>query len=236
MRNLAIGSLSLMFVLLSFTASADCGTSHRSSRDTTQTRHAVKSAEYTGPTGSVSQTSISLAEQDLRNAMRTLWNDHVVWTRLFIISSLAGAPDQQATTSRLLQNQVDIGNAIKPYYGQQAGQQLTELLTEHILIAADLVSAAKTGNSSAVSTVNTRWTANADEIAAFLSAANPNWPEAEMQMMMHDHLALTTAEVQARLRGDWDADISSYESVHDQIMHMADGLSSGIIAQFPDRF
>jgi hypothetical protein len=56
------------------------------------------------------------------------------------------------------------------------------------------------------------------------------------EQMMHEHLDLTTAEVQARLKGDWLADIAAYERVHEQILHMADMLSEGIISQFSKKF
>jgi len=176
-------------------------------------------------------------EAAFQAAMRKLWEDHITWTRLFIVSAAADLPDAKATTDRLLQNQVDIGNAIKPYYGNAAGDQLTVLLRDHILIAADLVKAAKANNSAGVTSANTRWTANADEIAAFLSKANPkNWREAEMKQMMHDHLALTTEEATAHLKGNYAADIAAYDNVHAQILKMADMLSRGIIDQFPAKF
>ena len=47
---------------------------------------------------------------------------------------------------------------------------------------------------------------------------------------------LTTAEVQARLKGDWAADIAAYDKVHGQILHMADMLSAGIVSQHPQKF
>src|SRR5215470_14422699 len=100
----------------------------------------------------------------LQLAMRKLWEDHIIWTRVFIISTLAGLPDRDAATQRLLQNQVDIGNAIKPYYGDAAGDKLTALLKEHILIAADIVKAAKVSDTARLNSSKTRWTANADEI------------------------------------------------------------------------
>src|SRR3954469_25479478 len=98
--------------------------------------------------------SASMNKQSFHDAMRTLWaGDHIVWTRCFIIS--AGTlpevlPDTQATTDRLLANQTAIGNAIKTFYGDQAGNDLTALLRTHILTAADLVFAAKAGDSAAV--------------------------------------------------------------------------------------
>jgi hypothetical protein len=169
--------------------------------------------------------------------MRKLWEDHITWTRVFIISAAADLPDKDAATQRLLQNQVDIGNAVKPFYGDAAGEKLTTLLKEHITTAAEIVAAAKANDTAKMTDANKRWFANADAIAAFLSGANPkNWPAAEMQKMMHDHLNLTTSEVQARLKGDWAADIAAYDRVHEQILHMADMLSAGIVNQFPKQF
>jgi len=180
------------------------------------------------------QTDSAVAFHD---AMRKLWEDHVTWTRLYIVSAVAGLPDQGATAERLLKNQEDIGDAIRPYYGDEAGDALTELLKEHILVAAELIDAAKAGDSAAFDDANARWYANADEIAAFLNSANPeNWPLDEMQAMMRDHLDLTLQEASARLNGDYEADIAAYEEIHLQILHMADMLSEGIINQFPKEF
>ena len=172
--------------------------------------------------------------------MRKLWEDHITWTRMFIVSAATESgnlPDLAPTVDRLLANQVDLGNAIKPFYGDAAGNHLTALLREHILTAADIVSAAKAGDDSAVATAKDAWYANADEIAAFLSAANPReWPLDEMRSMMRSHLDLTLAEAVARLQGRYADDIVAYESVHAEILEMADMLSSGIVAQFPSRF
>jgi hypothetical protein len=173
----------------------------------------------------------------LRMDMRRLWEDHVTWTRLAIISLTTNAPDTQATVARLLQNQDDIGDAIKPYYGDAAGTQLSSLLREHILIAADLIAAAMKGDQAAVASEQARWTANADQIAKFLAAANPRfWEVGEMKAMLYDHLRLTTDEVVARLQHDWATDVKTYDEIVDQALGMADMLSDGIIGQFPERF
>ncbi|HKF41491.1 MAG TPA: hypothetical protein VKG01_00180 [Thermoanaerobaculia bacterium] len=175
--------------------------------------------------------------ESLKLAMRKLWEDHITWTRIFIISALGDLPDKAAATDRLLRNQTDIGDAIKPFYGDGAGTKLTGLLRDHILIAADIVTAAKAGDSDKLNASKTKWTANADDIAGFLSSANPkNWPAADMKAMMHDHLAATTAELEARLNKDWAGDVKAYDRVHDQILMMSDALSDGIIKQFPAKF
>jgi hypothetical protein len=172
-----------------------------------------------------------------QDAMRKLWEDHITWTRLYIVSAAAGLPDVRPTAERLLRNQADIGNAIKPFYRDAAGERLTALLRPHILIAADLVTAAKAGDTAAVKAASTRWYANADEIADFLSGANPtNWTREALRAAMHQHLDLTLKEAQARLAADWAADIAAYDAVHDHILQMADVLSKGIISQFPKQF
>jgi hypothetical protein len=174
------------------------------------------------------------------DAMRMLWEDHIVWTRQFIVSAATGAenlPDTGPTVDRLLANQADIGNAIKPFYGDAAGDQLTGLLRQHILTAADIIAAAKAGDADAVAAASAAWYVNADEIATFLSEANPsNWPLAEMRAHMKSHLDLTLEEAVARLQGRYADDIAAYDKVHADILEMADMLSAGIIAQFPSRF
>jgi hypothetical protein len=179
----------------------------------------------------------SAAYQELNGAMRDLWTDHVVWTRNVIINVMDGAPGTTEAVNRLLKNQEDLGNAIKPYYGDAAGDALTVLLKEHITIAADLLTAAKSGDDPAFSTANTAWQANANEIAAFLNTANPDhWPLDHMQAMMKSHLDLTLEQAVARLNQDYDADVAAFDKVFDEIIEMADMLSEGIALQFPDKF
>jgi hypothetical protein len=174
------------------------------------------------------------------DAMRALWEDHIVWTRQFIVSAATqggNLPDTDATLDRLLANQTDIGNAIKPFYGEAAGDALIELLREHILTAGDIIAAAKAGDQQTVDAKAAAWYANGDEIATFLSEANPkHWPLRDMKAHMKSHLDLTLEEAVARLQGRYADDIKAYDKVHKDILEMADMLSGGIIAQFPSHF
>jgi hypothetical protein len=173
----------------------------------------------------------------LRNDMRVLWEDHVMWTRLAVISLVAGTPDTQATVGRLLQNQTDIGNALKPFYGRAAGDAVTAELRKHILIAADVIAAAKAGDQAKLADAQARWQQNAGDIATLLSRTNPrNWPRRAVLSMLQQHLRLTTEEAVARLHGDWAADVAAYDRVNAHALTMADTLSAGIIKQFPKRF
>src|SRR5204863_6090141 len=134
------------------------------------------------------------------------------WTRLYIIEAVAGAPSAQTTANRLLKNQEDLGNAVAAYYGAAAGTQLTNLLKQHILIAVDLVTAAKASDQAKVADADRRWHANADDIATFLSGANANWPKATVLAMLNQHLTLTTQEATARMQGRCSGDASAFDS------------------------
>jgi hypothetical protein len=173
---------------------------------------------------------------DLRMAMRMLWEDHLVYTRNYIISSLAKLPDAEAVAGRLLRNQDDIGNAVKPFYGEAAGKKLASLLRDHILVAAEVVKAAAAGQTDMLTKAQAKWTANADDLAAFLSGANPHWDKAKLQDMLHKHLEYTTLEVVSRLKSDWPGDIAAYDKGHAHMLMFADFLTDGLVAQFPDKF
>jgi hypothetical protein len=194
--------------------------------------HAAPTHEHAAPAHALTARQVAF-----HDAMRKLWEDHITWTRLAIVSFAAGLPDLPATEARLLANQSDIGKAIEPYYGRTAGHQLTALLRDHILGAVALLQAAKSGDQTAIAKASAAWYANANQIADFLHAANPHaWPRATMRAMMKTHLDQTLAEAQHRLQGNFAADVRDYDAVHRHILEMADTLSAGIMRQFPGRF
>jgi hypothetical protein len=182
------------------------------------------------------QAAPSLAAVEVKTAMRQLWEDHIVYTRNYIISAVADLPDVDAVAARLLRNQDDIGSAIAPYYGDAAGKALAALLRDHILIATEVVTAAKAGDEQQIADAQAKWSANGKDIAAFLSEANPNWPKADLEEMLQVHLDLTTGEVVGRLQQDWEADIRSYDEGHAHMLMFADMLADGLVKQFPEKF
>lgn len=168
--------------------------------------------------------------------MRKLWTDHVIWTRQYITSAVADLPDAGAAAGRLLKNQEHIGNAVVPFYGKAGGDGLTNLLKQHIMIAVDLVAAAKSGDQGKFAEADQKWTSNAAEIATFLSGANPNWGKADLIDLLGQHLALTKAETVARLTKNWEDDVKAFDDIFTEILTVADTLSRGIIKQFPHMF
>jgi hypothetical protein len=177
-----------------------------------------------------------MGEAQLREGMRKLWEDHVTYTAFFYTAVISGGDDAGKLAERLLRNQDDIGNAMKPFYGEDAGNKLSALLRDHILVAADLVKAAKAGDAAAQEQATKRWYVNADDIALFLSSANPHWPRKTLEDLLHAHLAMTTDAVVAKLHHDTAGAIAAYDKGHEHMLMVSDQLSSGIVKQFPRRF
>jgi hypothetical protein len=170
-----------------------------------------------------------VGREELRRDMRALWEDHVTWTRLFIVSAVDGLGDVDATAARLLRNQTEIGDAIKPFLGDEAGTKLTELLNDHILTAGDLIAAAKKGDDKAVAKTSKAWYRNGNQIADFLAGAGVG-SRSDLRAMMKGHLDTTLDEAVARLSGDYEAEIAAYDEVRRHIHHMSDALADGIFA------
>jgi hypothetical protein len=192
--------------------------------------HAMSSSQPTA-------TPATTAKAGFHDQRRELWEQHVAWTRLAIVDFASGSAGFNATAGRLMQNQVDIGDAIKPFFGDAAGEQLTSLLHDHIAIAVEVLQAAKAGDTAAFNDANARWYANANDIADFLSAANPrSWPDVMMRDMMKVHLDQTLAEASDELQGNYTAGVAKYDAIEAHMLAMADDLSSGIISKFPSRF
>ena len=172
----------------------------------------------------------------LRSAMRELWSEHVIYTREYIAAAASGSAGASAMATRLMRNQEDIGNAIKPYYGDAAGSKLTTLLKDHINIATEVVAAAKAGDKMKLADADRRWHTNASDIATFLSGANSNWTRESLVSMLNEHLSLTTQEATALLEKRYGDSVTLFDKIYDQSLHMADALTDGIVKQFPGKF
>lgn len=165
----------------------------------------------------------------LMNRIRQLWVQHVYWTRFFIISTAADLKDLEPVTKRLLENPKDFAELLAPIYGVQVADQFEELFTEHLLIAADLVNAAKNGEVDKANTAREKWYENADEIAEFLSSVNRCWDKTKWKNMLYSHLEMTEKEATLRLQGNYTADIDMFDQIENEALTMADYMFCGII-------
>lgn len=168
--------------------------------------------------------------------MRKLWSDHMQWTYSTVDAFFNNPDGLNGPLNRLLQNQKDIGAAIIPYYGEDAGGQLTKLLTNHITGAVPVLTAAKEGNNEALTTALNDWYKNAQDIADFLANANPNWKKEDMRHMMKTHIDQTTEYAVDLLQKDYSKAIKVFDEANEHMLMMADDLSEGIAKQFPEKF
>ncbi|MCZ8513047.1 LysM peptidoglycan-binding domain-containing protein [Paenibacillus filicis] len=179
---------------------------------------------------------ISKAEVELNQVFRLLWEQHVAWTRMLIISIAANLPDEALVTEHLLRNPPDMAAVFKRYYGEEIAARFNSLMRDHLVLAAQLVKAAKAGNKQAAAEFEKKWYANADEIAAFLNRINPNWPTSVLMNMLHEHLRMTKDEAVFRLSKKYKSDIEAFDQIEKQALEMADAFTKGIVQQFPHAF
>jgi len=180
--------------------------------------------------------NISQAEVDYRNDMRSLWEEHVAWTRMAIISLTFNLPDVGFVIARLLKNATDMGNMVRRLYGDAAAAAYGNLIQQHLLIAADLVKKSLAGDTQGAADAERRWYANADQIAVFLSRLNPYLPEEMVRQMFYEHLALTKQEAVSMINKDYEKDIEAYDKIEKQARKMADTLSDAMVKLYPNMF
>jgi hypothetical protein len=190
--------------------------------------------------------------------MRQLWSDQVFITRRYVIEAVTGTPVSEllvkalgeavppiatapgvrdlvphfgpgdAAAVRLLENVEAMGDAIAPYFGERAASDFTQLLRTHVLIAVELLSAARAGDISKFKSEDERWTANADQIAALLNKLNEFWPREELARRLRLLLQLTKDEAVARVTGDVDGDLRTFDRIYSEAMGIADALDIGL--------
>lgn len=171
----------------------------------------------------------------LQAQMRKLWLDHILLSREYMAAAMANKSDIAQIAERLLKNQDDIGNAIVPYYGKEAGDKLAKLLREHILLAVDLMDAIK-NNSNSKTDVETKFYQNSKETSHFLNSINPYWKENDVVKVLYDHLDSAKIEMTQRVNKQWKDDQAAFDNSVDQANGLGDAFADGIIKQFPSQF
>lgn len=175
---------------------------------------------------------ISINQFDLSNSMRMLWQQHVFWTRLLIISILDDLPDKNATQNRLLQNPIDLGKLFGQFYGNDIQKIITDLLTEHLVLGAQLISAYKINNLQEIRRLNILWYENADKMTAAFASINPFYNNDILKEMLYTHLDLTKKEISLRVLKKFEEDIINFDQLEIEAINMADYFTCGIVNQF----
>ncbi|WP_391119452.1 hypothetical protein [Psychrobacillus sp. L3] len=179
---------------------------------------------------------ISKEKVDFISMNRLLWIEHVNWTRLTITSIVFHLPNLQFVQERLLRNATDLGNSIRPYYGDRIADHYAALINEHLVLAAELVTAAVKGDTKQADEKEKAWYKNADEISTFLSNISPYLGIEDVRKMFYTHLALTKQEAVSMIQKKYKEDIEVFDKIEAEALEMSDMISEGIIMQFPYKF
>ena len=190
----------------------------------------------TGQQSYLNQRCISKAEADYIAMNRLLWMEHVNWTRMTITSIVFQLPDLPFVQQRLLQNATDLGNCLRPFYGDQIADHYAKLIKEHLVIAAELVTAAVKGDTNTVNAKEKEWYKNADDIVLFLSNINPYLTKDALQKMFYKHLVLTKNEAVTMIQKNYKADVEVFDEIEAEALAMSDMIASAIVMQFYGRF
>ncbi|MDU2065156.1 MAG: hypothetical protein E6713_09990 [Sporomusaceae bacterium] len=170
----------------------------------------------------------------LVNCFRLLWEQHVYWTRMFIMVVVFDLPDLAATQKRLLRNPNDFAKTFDQFYGEKVSHEINRLITDHLTIGAELVKAAKAGKNKLAANTENHWYKNADDIACFLNHINPYWSVESMQAMWYKHLSLTKEETVTMLNGKYSKSICLLNEIERKALMMADTFANGIFKHFDD--
>lgn len=179
---------------------------------------------------------VSSNQVRLLNQMNLVWEQHIMWTRMLLISIAENLNDLDATEARLLRNPIDIANVFRMYYGNVVANQIQKLLTDHLVIGKNLIVALKNNNQEEAIKLNKMWYNNADEMAEFFSSINPYYAKEELRRMFYKHLELTSNEVKFRLNKNYMEDIKAFDTVQQEILKMSQFFVNGIVMQFYNIF
>lgn len=169
---------------------------------------------------------------NVKEKMRNVWEQHVFWTRLLIISIIERLNDEPETANRLLRNATDLANIYRPYYGEKIANTIDKLITDRLVIGSKLIHALADNDIREANKLDIEWYKNADAIANALSSINPYYNEEELRRMLYEHLDLTKDEVTNRLNRNYKKEIEVFDNVEKEAIMMSDYLSNGINRQF----
>jgi hypothetical protein len=146
-----------------------------------------------------------------------VWTSHLVYTRLVFMEFLNGGPELEPLKTRLLQNQIDIGTVFGKYYGKDNGDKLTNLLTQHIVIAVKVLSAVKDKTDPKAALAE--FYSNADEIGKFIDSVKNSGTM--FQTHMKAHIDTLVATILAYVAKDYTNDIKHNDEYMSAGLRMA---------------
>ena len=174
---------------------------------------------------------------DTRAALRDLWIGHVFWVRNVVDATFEGdAAAAKSAEQQVVANAKAIAGSIEPFYGKPASDALFGLLAGHWGAIKERLDATRAGDKAREDAAMKAMLKNADEIAAFLSGANPNLPRDTLYGLLTAHGAHHVQQIDQFKAKQFDAEAKTWAAMTHHMYVIADALANGIAKQFPGKF
>lgn len=175
------------------------------------------------------------AMNDFLADSRYVWDEHVFYTRNAIISILENLADAEYVTNRLIENQNNIGNLMRPYYSADVVDEYVSLLKDHIALVAEFAKAVR--DKKDIMPIQSQMQSNSAAIVSFLNTADPNrWSTTVVNNLWSKHMDYTAQQVMSRVNKEWLTDIAAADENHKVITEFADLFGNGIVFQNLEKF
>jgi hypothetical protein len=172
----------------------------------------------------------------LRVTLDRLLGEHLVLAAESMRAGLARTADFGAARQALAGNSADLQAGIAAYYGVGAGKQFGDVWREHVDAYIAFIEAVAAKDASARTASLNRLHVYHDQIAAFLSSANPYLPAADVAALIRRHVQALISQVESAEAGDHERTVATIRGAYAQTFEVGDAIAMAIARQFPDRF
>jgi hypothetical protein len=174
---------------------------------------------------------------DTKTALRDLWAGHIFWIRNVVSVNATNNPAARDSAEKeVVANAKQIASTIAPFYGEAASEKLFTLLADHYGAVKEYSEATVTGNKRQQDAALARLASNADEIAVFLSGANPYLPKDTVRGLVAAHGAHHVAQIIQFQEKDYAQEAQTWKVMQEHVYVIADALTTALVEQFPAKF
>lgn len=169
--------------------------------------------------------------------LRDLWVEHVFWIRSYVVASQGGNDTEgKVAEDEVVANAKALAQSIEPFYGQAAADGLFKLLAGHWGAVRNFNTATIEESGADRNSAVEELTANAQDIAAFLSGANPHLPEDAVFGLLSAHGAHHVAQINQISTGAYEQEAATWHDMRKHMLVIADAIADALAKQFPEQF
>ena len=174
---------------------------------------------------------------DAKTAMRKLWAGHIFWIRNVVFDNATGnSAARDIAEKEVISNAKQIASTLSPFYGEPASEKLFNLLADHYTAITEYSDATVVGNNPKQDAVLAHLASNADDIAVFLSEANPYLSKEIVRGLIAAHGAHHVAQIKQFQEHDYGSEAQTWKVMREHVDVIADALTTALAKQFPARF